>query len=361
MTATALVAAAESLQPAVTPALSDLGATAMQLGFGEGLRQFLGPDALVSVAVEGLAKSAIYVMIASGLTLIFGLMGVLNFAHGSLTMIGAYLAGLVMVTLVGSATGAWTRLALFFVALVAVFAALALLGGVMEVGLIRQLYDRPPIYQILLTFGLTLVLEEIVRIVVLFYGLQPISEWRAALGTRPAILSAEQSIGPLSVRGLALFEIALGAATVLGIWAFLTRTRYGLYIRAGSEDAEMAEALGIDVRRVFTVVFALGAGVAGAAGALLMWDPVWGANVPLAAETLLPAFVVVIIGGLGTFRGTVAGALIVGMADATTTWWFQNVVVTWTWLPEITVFLILVGMLIVKPQGLFGVEEVGGH
>ena len=231
----------------------------------------------------------------------------------------------------------------------------------MEVGLIRQLYDRPPIYQILLTFGLTLVLEEIVRIVVLFYGLQPISEWRAALGTRPALLSAEQSIGPLSVRGLALFEILLGAATVLGIWAFLTRTRYGLYIRAGSEDPEMAEALGIDVRRVFTVVFALGAGVAGAAGALLMWDPVWGANVPLAAETLLPAFVVVIIGGLGTFRGTVAGALIVGMADATTTWWFQNVLVTWTWLPEITVFLILVGMLIAKPQGLFGVEEVGGH
>ena len=91
-----------------------------------------------------------------------------------------------------------------------------------------------------------------------------------------------------------------------------------------------------------------------------MWDPTWGASVPLAADTLLPAFVVVIIGGLGTFKGTVVAALIVGMADATTTWWFQNVI-EFTGLPEITVFLILVVMLILRPQGLFGVEEVGGH
>ena len=341
--------------------LTELTAFALQTGFVDGLTDFLGPSNLASVVVEGLAKSAIYVMIASGLTLIFGLMGVLNFAHGSLTMIGAYLAGVVMVVLVGSATGQWTRMAFFFGALVVVFIALAFLGGVMEVGLIRELYNRPPIYQILLTFGLTLVLEETVRIVVQFYGLQPISEWQGALGTKPAFMATEHSLGPLSVRGLAAFEILLGLATVAAIWAFLTRTRYGLYIRAGSEDAEMAEALGIDVRRVFTVVFALGAGIAGVAGALLMWDPVWGASVPLAAETLLPAFVVVIIGGLGTFRGTVAGALVVGMADATTTWWFQNVFITWTWLPEMAVFLILVGMLVVKPQGLYGVEEVGGH
>ncbi|WP_436924475.1 branched-chain amino acid ABC transporter permease [Halosimplex amylolyticum] len=346
----------------IDPALAaELATVPLQTGFADGLGQFLRPSNLASVLVEGLAKSAIYVMIASGLTLIFGLMGVLNFAHGSLTMIGAYLAGVVMVVLVGSATGQWTRLAYFFGALAVVFGALVLLGGVMEVGLIRKLYDRPPIYQILLTFGLTLVLEEVVRIVVQFYGLQPLSEWQGALGTKPGFLATEQSLGPLSIRGLAVFEILLGIATVAAIWAFLTRTRYGLYIRAGSEDTEMAEALGIDVRRVFTVVFALGAGIAGVAGALLMWDPVWGASVPLAAEALLPAFVVVIIGGLGTFRGTVAGALVVGMADATTTWWFQNVVVTWTWLPQMTVFLILVGMLVVKPQGLYGVEEVGGH
>jgi branched-chain amino acid transport system permease protein len=164
----------------------------------------------------------------------------------------------------------------------------------------------------------------------------------------------------VSVRGLALFEILAGVATVAVVWAFLTRTRYGLYVRAGSEDDEMLAALSVDVRRVFTLVFALGAGIAGAAGVLLMWDGNWGASVPLAAETLLPAFVVVIVGGLGTFRGTVIAAGIVGLADAVTTWWFQNYV-AFTGLPEMTVFLILVVVLIFRPQGLFGVEEVGGH
>jgi len=342
-------------------AAAALQGTALQTGFADGLVDFLQPDVLAEVVLSGLSKSAIYIMIAAGLTLIFGLLGVLNFAHGALTMIGAYLGGVVMVLTVSQGTGPWTRLGLFFVATVVVFGLLAALGGSIEVSLIRPLYDRPPIYQILLTFGVTLILEELARIVVQFYGLQPIAEWQAALGTIPAFLETAHSLGPVSVRGLALFEILLGALTVTAIWGFLTRTRYGLFIRAGSEDSEMAEALGIDVRRVFTVVFALGAGIAGIAGTLLMWDQVWGASVPLAADTLLPAFVVVIIGGLGTFRGTVVGGLIVGLVDATTTWWFQNVVVTWTWLPEVAIFLILVVALIVRPQGIYGVEEVGGH
>nr|WP_225741321.1 branched-chain amino acid ABC transporter permease [Halorussus halophilus] len=328
--------------------------------FLDALGQFLQPDNLASVLVDGLAKAALYVMIAGGLTLIFGLMGVLNFAHGSLTMIGAYLGGLLMVLAVGQASGPGTRLLTFFLALAATFALLAGLGGAMEVTLIRRLYDRPPVYQILLTFGLTLILDELVRIVVLFYGLQPTSEWQAALGTKPGFLSSSVDLGIISVAGLDLFEIAVGALTVGALWAFLTRTRYGLIIRAGSEDAEMTEALGIDVRRVFTVVFALGAGVAGAAGVLLMWDASWGASVPLASHTLLPAFVVVIIGGLGTFRGTVVAAVIVGLTDAVMSWWFINEI-DFAGLPQMTIFLILVVMLILRPQGLFGVEEVGGH
>lgn len=330
------------------------------VSFLDALGQFLRPETLASVVVDGLAKAAIYVMIAGGLTLIFGLMGVLNFAHGSLTMIGAYLGGLLMVVAVGGGAGPGTRLLFFFVALAAAFAVLAGLGGVIEVGLIRRLYDRPPVYQILLTFGLTLVLDELVRIVVLFYGMQPTSDWQAALGTKPAFVARSMDLGFISVGGLELFEIAAGVVTVAALWTFLTRTRYGMIIRAGSEDAEMTEALGIDVRRVFTVVFALGAGVAGAAGTLLMWDPAWGASVPLAVDTLLPAFVVVIIGGLGTFRGTVVAAVIVGMADAVTTWWFVNAI-DFASLPELTIFLILVVMLILRPQGIFGVEEVGGH
>ncbi len=402
------------------------------LGLVDALGQFLRPSNLLGVLVDGLSKSALYVMIAGGLTLIFGLMGVLNFAHGSLTMLGAYLGGLVMVVLAAGTAGA-TRVLAFFVAAAVVFAALAALGGVVEVALIRPLYDRPPIYQILLTFGLTLVLDEVARIVVTFYGLQPITEWQAALATKPAALTTSIPVPPAAVLapvvgalaavvawtalartgvargvrrhareidafdaasvnperapaalagvvgtvagvataaavpatavrvgGLALFEIAMGAATVAGLWAFLTRTRYGFVVRAGSEDAEMTAALGIDVRRVFTVVFALGAGVAGVAGVLLAWDSSWGASVPLAAETLLPAFVVVIIGGLGTFRGTVVAAVLVGMVDATMTWWFQNAI-DFTGLPQMTIFLILVVMLVLRPQGLFGVQEVGGH
>jgi branched-chain amino acid transport system permease protein len=326
----------------------------------DGLGQFLRPETLFSVLVDGLAKSALFLMIATGLTLIFGLMGVLNFAHGSLTMLGAYIGGLVMVLAVSQGTPNATRLGVFFVGLVVVFGLVAGLGGVIEVGLIRPLYDRPPIYQILLTFGVTLVLDELARIVTLFYDVQPVAPWQTALGTKPTWFTDPVDLGLASVRGLALFEILFGALTVVVVWAFLTRTRYGLIIRAGSEDSEMTEALGIDVRRVFTVVFALGAGIAGVAGMLLMWDKNWGASVPLAAETLLPAFVVVIVGGLGTFRGTVYAALIVGLADAVTTWWFINVV-DLTFLPEVVVFAILVLVLIVKPQGLFGLAEVGGH
>ncbi|MBV0903885.1 branched-chain amino acid ABC transporter permease [Haloarcula salina] len=326
----------------------------------EALADFLTVSELGGVVVNGLAKSALYVMIASGLTLIFGLMGVLNFAHGSLTMVGAYLGGLLMVVTVSGGTPPLTRLALFFVAVVVAFALLSVLGGAIETTIIRPLYDRPPIYQILLTFGLTLVIEEVVRIVLDVYGLQPISDWQAALATKPQFLREPVALGPVSVGWMAMFQILLGTLTVAGIWAFLTKTRYGLYIRAGSEDAEMASALGIDVRQVFTVVFALGIGLAGAAGTLLMWDPTWGASVPLAAETLLPAFIVVIVGGLGTFRGTVVAALVVGMTDAVTTWWFQNAI-EFTGLPELVLFLVLVVTLIVRPQGLFGVEEVGGH
>jgi len=339
-----------------------LAADLVLASFLSSLLEFLSPTTLLRVVMDGLAKAAIYVMLASGLTLIFGLMGVLNFAHGSLTMLGAYVGGLVMVTLVASATGPLARLAVFFVAIVVAFSLLAGVGGALEVSLIRPLYERPPLYQILLTFGLTLVIDEGARMVLQFYDVQPMSKWQAALGTRPGILDGTVRLLGLSfgISYLELFELIVGVLVVVGLWAFLTKTRYGLYIRAGSEDSEMAEALGIDIRRAFTVVFGVGVGIAGLAGAMLAWDPSWGASVPLGAEALLPAFVVVIVGGLGTFRGTVVAALIVGLVDASMTWWFQNVV-QFAGLPELTIFLILVGTLILRPKGLYGVEEVGGH
>ena len=314
---------------------------------------------VVEVFVSGMAKASLYAMMALGLTLIFGLLGVLNFAHGSLTMVGAYAAGLVMVTF---ATGGGLAAVGWF--LVAALVAAVIVGGVgavMEVGLIRKLYDRPPIYQILLTFGVTLVIDELMRIVVLFYGQQPRADWRAPIGTKPEFIDSSTSVLGASVQHIDVFQFAFGVLTVVAVWAFLTQTRYGLVVRAGSEDDEMAAALGVDVRRVFTVVFALGAGLAGLAGALLMWDPTWGASVPLASETLLPAFVVVIVGGLGTFRGTVIAAVLVGMVDGVTTYFFNEGIITFSGISELTIFLILVGVLVVRPQGIAGLAEVGGH
>jgi len=314
---------------------------------------------VVEVFVSGMAKASLYAMMALGLTLIFGLLGVLNFAHGSLTMVGAYVAGLVMVTF--GTGGGIAAIGWFLVASLVAAVVVGGVGAVMEVGLIRRLYDRPPIYQILLTFGVTLVIDELARIVVLFYGVQPRADWRAPIGTKPGFIDSSTSLLGASVPHLDLFQVAFGVLTVVAVWAFLTQTRYGLVVRAGSEDDEMASALGVDVRRVFTVVFALGAGLAGLAGALLMWDPTWGASVPLASETLLPAFVVVIVGGLGTFRGTVIAAVLVGMVDGVTTHFFNQGVITFSGISELMIFLILVGVLVVRPQGIAGQAEVGGH
>jgi len=329
--------------------------------FVDVLVDLLQPSTLARIVLDALSKSALYVMIASGLSLIFGLMGVLNFAHGSLTMIGAYLGGAIMVATVSGATGGPARLVLFFLAVAATFGLLTLLGGAIEVSLIRPLYDRAPLFQILLTFGIVLVLDELARIVVELYGMQPRTDWQAAIGTAPDFLSNWYSLAGVTTRGIYLFEALIGAAVVVAIWAFLTRTRYGLYIRAGSEEPEMTRALGVDVRRAFTVVFGVGAGLAGVAGVVLMWDPRFGASVPLGVETLLIAFIVVIIGGLGSFRGTVAAAGVVGLTDAFATWLFVNNHVTFAGLPEMVSFLVLVGVLVVRPQGLFGVAEVGGH
>jgi len=326
----------------------------------EVLADLLDPTTLLRIGLNALSKAALYVLIASGLSLIFGLMGVLNFAHGSLTMLGAYLGGLVMVVTVSSGTGPFTRILLFFLTLAFVFAVLTALGSAIERTLIRPIYDRAPLFQILLTFGLVLILDELARIVVEQAGLQPRSEWQDAIGTAPDVFSGLYSVGGATYRGVYVFELAVGALVVVSIWWFLTQTRYGLYIRAGSEDAEMTQALGIDVRRAFTVVFGVGAGLAGLAGVMLMWDPRYGASVPLGVETLLIAFVVVIIGGLGSFRGTVVAALLVGITDAVMTWLFQNYV-DFAGLPEMVMFLVLVFVLVVRPKGLYGVAEVGGH
>ncbi len=313
------------------------------------------------VFVEGLGKGAVFFTIAVGLTLIFGLMGVLNFAHGAWGMLGAYLGGLVMVFVITGGMGPLTVVLIFFAAIALVFAVLTVTGAVMEIKLMRPIYDRTPMYQIILTFGVALILEELIRITTLTFGQHPEVPWRAAMDTLPDVLGHRYNILGAEIRGLYFFEIALGVVLVLAVYLFLTRTLYGLYIRAGSEDPEMVQALGINVRQAFTVVFGIGMGLAAVGGVLLMWDPLWGPTAHLNIDILLYAFVVVIIGGLGSFKGTVVAAFIVGMADSIATYVFHQGYIDHSGLPEITVFGLLVLMLILRPKGLFGVEEVGGH
>ncbi|SFB97801.1 amino acid/amide ABC transporter membrane protein 1, HAAT family [Halobiforma haloterrestris] len=319
------------------------------------------PDTVARILIEGLGKASIYFIIAVGLTLVFGLMGVLNFAHGAFAMLGAYAGGVLMVLAVSSGTGPYARVAFFVVVAAVVFALMTAVGSVLEIGLVRPIYDRTPMYQILLTFGVGLILEEGARIATSARGIQPEPTWTGAAATIPNALETFYSILGASIRGFYMFAIVAGVAVAAAVWAFLNRTLYGLYIRAGSEDPEMVEALGIDVRKAFTVVFGLGTGLAAVGGVFLMWDPTWGPSVLLNIDALLYAFVVVVIGGLGSFKGTLAAAVIVGIADSFTTWLFNTGIVAFPGLPEVTIFALLVIVLIVRPQGLYGVEEVGGH
>ena len=327
--------------------------------------RFLQPRTIARIVIEGLGKGAVYFMLAVGLTLVFGLMGVLNFAHGSMAMLGAYFGGILMVVGLSGAAGPYTTLVFFFVVAAVVMAVIAAFGSAIEVALIRPIYDRTPMYQILLTFGVGLILEELARIIASSQGIQPEPTWSAAQATIPGFLDSPigvlQTLFGVNIRGFYLFAMAAGVALAVAVWLFLTRTLYGLYIRAGSEDPEMVEALGIDVRKAFTVVFGLGTGLAAVGGVFLMWDPTWGPSVMLNLDVLLYAFVVVVIGGLGSFKGTLVAAVIVGIADSLTTWLFNTGIVPFSGLPEVTIFLLLVIALIVRPQGLYGVEEVGGH
>jgi branched-chain amino acid transport system permease protein len=338
---------------------------AAPLVIGEVVDLLTSPGDLTSILIEGLAKASLYLMIASGLTLIFGLMDVINFAHGAFTMYGAYIAGAAILG-AGAGSMAFGGSVLTFLAVVLfVFAVLAVFGTILEVGLIRRLYEYPPIFQILLTFGIAITLEEFMR---MFIEFQDVNEgqyrfdWSSPRQeTLPSALRGTEDLLFISYNGLHLLQIAFGIATAVGIWVFLNRTRYGLYVRAGVEDDEMAKALGINVKQTFTVVFAIGSGIAGAAGAMLMWDPLWSVSVPLALDVLLPAFVIVIVGGLGSFKGTVVASLLVGMLDAFGTWAFQNAVITFTGIDDLMIFGVLVVMLIIQPRGLFGVEGQGDH
>jgi branched-chain amino acid transport system permease protein len=244
--------------------------------------------------LNGLQFGLMLFLLAAGLTLVFGIMDMINLAHGSLYMIGAYL----MASL-AQATGS------FWLALPLALAATALVGAALEVSVLRRLYERDHLAQVLATFAIILIANEVVRLI---WGSQPIMLNAPAGLTGPVELP-----GGVQYASYRLMIIGVGGAVALLLYLLVTRTRVGMLVRAGASNREMAVAMGVDIRRLFTVVFALGAALCALAGAML--GPILAVQVGMGENILILAFVVIVIGGIGSIRGALVGALLVGLVD----------------------------------------------
>lgn len=281
----------------------------------------------MSTIIIGLSVSMVLFLLASGLTLIFGLLKVINFAHGALYMLGAYLA--YQIALVAG----------FWWSLVLVPIVLALVGAVTERLTLKPIYSSPHEYQLVVTFGLVLVFEEVVR------GVWGLSGKSVAA---PLWLSGSVELFGTELSRYRLFVVAVGAAAVALLLFGIERTRFGLLIRSCSANSLMAATLGIRVARVRTLVFAAGAALAGFAG--VVTGPMLPIQLQMGSSVILDCFIVIIIGGLGNIRGAVIGALLIGMMRTYGQQYFSE------WI-ELVVYTVLIGTLLVRPQGLFSRKE----
>lgn len=298
---------------------------------------------LAEQALNGLQSGMMLFLMAAGLTLVFGVMGLINLAHGSLYMIGAFACATV-----AAATGS------FALGLAASLAAAALAGALVEMAVIRRLYARDHLDQVLATFALILVFSEGTR---WLFGSFPLYL------TLPSALSGAVTLpGGLQYPLFRLVIIAVGAGVALGLWGLITRTRLGIRIRAGEADREMIGALGVDIARLYTIVFALGAALAGLAGALV--GAIQSVQVGMGEPVLILAFVVVVIGGIGSIKGALVGALLVGLTDtlgkALLPGLFAQVMepasanTIGASLASMLIYILMAGVLIWRPQGLYG-------
>jgi branched-chain amino acid transport system permease protein len=281
--------------------------------------------ALAAQIFTGLVLGGIYVLLAIGLSLIFGLMTVVNFSHGALYMLGAYFGFMLM-----TATGSFSVALLVAPLLVGVF------GLAIERFLVRPLYGRSPDDPLVLTFGLSLVMVETVRLIWGKIGL-PLDPPRA--------LSGAVNLGFSYFPTYRLFVIAVTAVVLVGLWLFLEKTNVGLIIRAGSRDPLMVRALGFDVGRIWFLVFGIGSGLAGLAGILA--GPMRGAYAEMGVTIIIESFVVVVVGGMGSLLGAVVSGLLIGQVVSLTTFFAPK-------LAEIVVFVFMALVLLVRPSGLFG-------
>jgi branched-subunit amino acid ABC-type transport system permease component len=279
--------------------------------------------------LNGLVTSMLLFVMAAGLSLIFGLMDVINLAHGAFYLLGGYI-GLTAVRLLGD----------FWLALIIAPLVVGGLGLLIEYFFLRRLYGRHRhLEQVLFTFGVTLIIIDLTR-----------ATWGAYVESvsSPALLSGQVSLFNIQFPVYRLSLIGFGLLLTLLLWLLIERTRLGAIVRAGVSDAQMVSGLGIDIQRVFASVFAFGTGLAALAG--VVGAPVFTLYPGLDSEILILALVVVVIGGLGTLKGAFFGSLIIGLADT-----FGKAL-----LPELSRFILFAVMafvLLLRPSGLFGQKE----
>ncbi len=293
---------------------------------------------LIFITLTGLALAAMYFLLASGLSLIFGLMDVLNFAHGAFFTWGAYAAWWVIS--IKTPVGGDASTGIFLLAIVAAVVAGAALATGTEVVLLRPLYKRT-IYQVLVTLGAGLALTELTAVI-----------WKhdAKLFPQPRWMAATLTIAGARVPANRLVLIAVAGIVLVLMLLFLRYTRYGLIVRAGAENREMVQALGIDVNHAFTLVFALGGALAGLGGVFggayfKSIDP------SIGTVNLIFAFIVVVIGGLGSISGSALAAVIIGLSQQ-----YANFYAA-TWLGDFVVVILLAVVLLVRPGGLLGARR----
>lgn len=291
--------------------------------------------------LNGLQFGLMLFLIASGLTLVFGIMDMINLSHGSLYMGGAYLGAAV-----AQASGS------FGLGLTAAMLGMALIGIALELLLLRRLYLRDHLAQVLATFALILIANDLVRMI---WGPQPL------LLNPPAALAGPLELFGFSYPAYRLLIIAIGLAVALSLYVLVSHTRVGMWVRAGAANRAMAECMGVDVRWLFTGLFALGAALAAAAGALL--GPLLAVQVGMGENILILAFVVIVIGGIGSIRGALVGALLVGLVDTLGRALLPTLLRAVSTpevashlgpaLASIMIYLLMAAILFWRPQGLF--------
>lgn len=285
----------------------------------------MSPDLFLDQLVNGLGTGLIYFLLAVGLTLIFGVRDFVNFAHGAFFVLGALLS--------------WTMLqhgVSFWLALVGAPLVIALVGFVLEPLLIRRFYDVDPAFQIVGTIGLTLVIQEVATMI-----------WGPAnISTQPpAALNNLINLGFASYPAYRLFIMVVAVVVGIALWWIIERSKFGASLRAGAEDRDMASCLGINTGRLFAITFAIGVGLAALGGVLAA--PTRGLNSGSSSEILGIAFVIIVVGGMGSFLGAFVGALIIGLVQS----------MTIAFAPaygSVVIYIAMIVVLMVKSDGLFG-------